>query len=100
MIMIGGERSSGLSPARLGPALFARLASTRPLRRQQPAPDHVEVGEREHREQTRRVLGQTAIAHLGEAPQLLDDAKGMLAAGPGGRTQSVQAAPVLAQPLA
>src|SRR5437870_8794485 len=48
--------------------------------RQQLAADLVEIGEREHGLCSGQVLGQTAIPDLGEAPQLLEDAKGVLAA--------------------
>ena len=51
--------------------------------------NHVQIGQREHGKGTRGVLGQAAIAHLGEAPQLLDDAKRMFAASPGPKACAV-----------
>jgi hypothetical protein len=44
-----------------------------------------------------QVLGQAAIPHLGKSPQLLDDAKGMLAARAGARTCAVDQPPAPAQ---
>src|SRR5215469_2630166 len=59
--------------------------------------DLVEVGQREHGLCPRQVLGQAAIAHLGEAPQLLDHPEGVLAAGAGARACPIDHAPALAQ---
>src|SRR5580658_1952658 len=70
----------------------SRSASTLLLRWQQAAPDHVQVRQREHREQPCRVLCQPAIAHLGKAPQLLHHPEGVLAAGAGCRAQAVDPA--------
>ena len=42
-------------------------------------PELVKVGQGEHGLRPRQVLGQAAIAHLGEAPQLLDHAESVLA---------------------
>jgi hypothetical protein len=42
--------------------------------------DLVEVGQREHGLRPCQVLGQAAISHFGEAPQLLDHAEGVLTA--------------------
>ena len=65
-----------------------RLARSRS--RSQPAPrsrweqftaDLIETGQREHGLCPRQVLSQAAVAHLGEAPQLLDHAEGVLAVG-------------------
>ena len=49
---------------------------------QQPSPQHVEVGQRECGKGPHRVLVDAAVAHLGKAPQALDDVEGMLAASP------------------
>jgi len=59
--------------------------------------DLVAVGQCEHGLRPRQVLGQAAIAHLGEAPQLLDHAEGVLAAGARARTRPIDHAPALAQ---
>ena len=58
--------------------------------RQQSSSHEVQVRQREHGEQACRVLRQSPVAHLGEAPQLLHDTKGMLAASPSCRAQAVQ----------
>src|SRR5579871_982850 len=75
----------------------SQSGSTPWLSWQQTAPDHVQIGQGEHGEQTRRVLGQASVAHLGETPQLLDDAKCMFAAGSSGRSEAVYASPVRAE---
>jgi len=46
---------------------------------EQLSADLVEIGQGEHGLRAGQVLGQTAVAHFGEAPQLLDDAKGVFA---------------------
>src|ERR1019366_8790232 len=43
---------------------------------EQLSADLVEVGQRKHGLRSRQVLGQTAVSHFGETPQLLDYAKG------------------------
>ena len=60
-------------------------------------PDLVKVGEGEHGLRPRQILGQAAISHLGEAPQLLDHAEGVFAAGASARARPVDHAPALAQ---
>jgi len=60
-------------------------------------PDSVEISQCKHGLRPRQVLGQAAIAHLGEAPQLLDHAERVLAAGPGARARPIDHAPALAQ---
>jgi hypothetical protein len=60
-------------------------------------PELVEIGEREHGLRPCQVLGQAAIAHLGEAPELLDHAKGVLAASAGARARPIDHPPALAQ---
>src|SRR5690242_17895874 len=99
-LVMGFERQTGLlSLRRAGIGPFFRYASTPLLCWQQTAPDHVQVGQRKHGEQTRRVLRQAAIAHLGKAPQLLHDSKGVLAPSPSGGAQAVQRLPMLAERL-
>src|SRR5208282_4860375 len=44
-----------------------------------------------------QVLGQTAVSHFGETPQLLNYAKGVFAASPGPRARPVDQPPALAQ---
>ena len=61
----------------------AGSAGTRLLWRQQSSSQQIQVGQREGGEQPRGVLGQAAVAHLGEAPQALDHVKCMFHAGPG-----------------
>ena len=60
-------------------------------------PDSVEVGQGEHGLRPRQVLGQAAVAHLGETPQLLDHAEGVFAAGARARTRPIDHPPALAQ---
>ena len=72
---------SGIGLAENPCCRFLRSASTLLLRWQQAAPDHVQIRQREHREQSGGVLGQSAVAHLGEAPQLLHHPEGMLTTG-------------------
>ena len=60
-------------------------------------PELVKVGQGEHGLRPRQVLGQAAIAHLGEAPQLLDHAEGVLAASTRARARPIDHAPAFAQ---
>ena len=57
----------------------------------------VEVGQCKHGLRPGQVLGQAAVSHFGEAPQLLDYAKGVFAARPGPRTRPVDHPPARAQ---
>jgi hypothetical protein len=63
---------------------------------EQLSADLVEVGQRKHGLRSRQVLGQTAVSHFGETPQLLDYAKGVFAARPGPRARPVDHPPALA----
>ena len=65
--------------------------------RKEPVADLVKVSERKHDVRSGQVLGQAPIAHLGEAPQLLDHPKRVLAARSGPRPRPVDQAPALAQ---
>src|ERR1700746_3799844 len=79
---------------------YFRLSGSQGARRsgrEQLMPDLLKVGEGEHGLRPRQVLGQAAIAHLGEAPQLLDHAEGVLAAGTGARARPIDHAPAFAQ---
>jgi len=60
-------------------------------------PHPVEISQGEHGLRPRQVLGQAAILHLGEAPQLLDHTECMLAAGARARTRPIDHAPAFAQ---
>src|SRR3984893_10418244 len=64
---------------------------------QQLSADLVEVGQRKHGLRSRQVLGQAAVSHFSEAPQLLDYAKSVFAARPGPRARPVDPPPALAQ---
>src|SRR5271157_2263333 len=64
---------------------------------EQLSADLVEVGQRKHGLRSGQVLGQTAVSHFGEAPQLLEHPKGMFAARPGPRARPVDQPPALAQ---
>src|SRR5271169_7191160 len=78
---------------------FSRSGSQRTPGRfwEQLSADLVEVGQRKHNVRARQVLGQTAVSHFGEAPQLLDYAKGVFATSPGPRARPVDHPPALAQ---
>src|SRR6516164_2389244 len=65
--------------------------------RQQLTAQLVEIGQSKHGLRPRQVLGQATVAYFGEAPQLLDDPKRMLAAGAGPRARPIDHAPALAQ---
>src|SRR6201981_2162495 len=65
--------------------------------REQLAPHLIEISQCEHGLRPRQVFGQAAIAHLGEAPQLFNTRKGVLAAGSSARTRPVDHTPALAQ---
>src|ERR1700693_3766687 len=64
---------------------------------EQLSADLVEVGQRKHGLRARQVLGQTAVSHFGEAPQLLDYPKGVFAASPGPRARPIDHPPAVAQ---
>ena len=79
------RQGSRLLAARSGHShYYFRLVGSQGARRsgrEQLMPDLVKVGEGEHGLRPRQILGQAAISHLGEAPQLLDHAEGVFAAG-------------------
>ena len=60
-------------------------------------PDLVEIGQSEHGLRPHQVLGQAPIAHLGEAPQLLDHPEGVFTTGPGARARPIDPPPALTQ---
>src|SRR4030095_17226127 len=70
------------------------------LHRSEPPSHQVQVRQREGGEQPRRVLHQAAIAHLGEAPQMLHHPESMLTARPHPRARTVDQPLILAQRLA
>src|SRR5580698_8421348 len=78
---------------------FPRSGSPRAPRScgEQVSADLVEVGQRKHGLRSGQVLGQTAVSHFSEAPQLLDHPKGVFAARPGPRARPVDHPPALAQ---
>src|SRR5262245_56506993 len=78
---------------------FARSGSkdTPRLRREQLAPELVQLGQRKHGLRPGQVLGQTAVSALGKAPQLLDHPKRVFATGRGPRARPIDQAPALAQ---
>src|SRR5258708_38229445 len=49
---------------------------------EQLSADLIEISQRKHGLRPCQVLGQAAVSHFGEAPQLLDYAKGVFAARP------------------
>src|SRR5262249_45676970 len=69
------------------------------LRRQQLAADLEEVAQREEPQAPRQVLGEAAVADLGEAPQPLDDMEWVLATRPGPRPRPIDRAPACGQRL-
>src|ERR1700687_5493441 len=64
---------------------------------EQLSADLIEISQRKHGLPPCQVLGQAAVSHFGEAPQLLDYAKGVFAARPGPRTRPVDHPPARAQ---
>jgi hypothetical protein len=68
-----------------GGSRFARLGSkpAPQFGREQLTPKLVEIGQGKHSLRSRQVLGQTAISHFSEPPQLLDYPKGVFAARAG-----------------
>src|ERR1700726_2983126 len=64
---------------------------------EQLSADLIEISQRKHGLRPCQVLGQAAVSHFGEAPQLLDYAKGVFAARPGPRARPVDHPPALAQ---
>src|ERR1700758_3108523 len=64
---------------------------------EQLSADLIEISQRKHDLRPCQVLGQAAVSHFGEAPQLLDYAKGVFAARPGPRTRPVDRPPAFAQ---
>src|SRR5712691_9577842 len=65
------------------------LDALRPLQSHQAVSHHVQIGERTGDEQAIRVLRDTAIAHLGEAEDALDDTDGVLDSGAHARARSI-----------
>src|SRR5690242_14575145 len=57
----------------------------------------VEIGQSKHGLRPRQVLGHTPIAYFGEAPQVFDHPKRMLAAGASPRARPVDHPPALTQ---
>src|ERR1035437_9070178 len=102
MKSIAGGENSVTVVAREAPARDYSECSSRSQRTsradwEQLSADLVEVGQRKHGLRSRQVLGQTAVSHFGETPQLLDYAKGVFAASPGPRARPVDHPPALAQ---
>src|SRR5262249_19611846 len=65
--------------------------------RQQPPSYQVQVGQGEKRKYPCRVLGQAPVAHLGKAPQSLDDMEGVLAASTTAGTRLVNRSLIFGQ---
>ena len=61
--------------------------------RQQLAPDLAEISQGEHGMRPGQVLDQAPVPHFDEAPQMLDHAERMLAAGAGPRAGAVDLLP-------
>src|SRR6185295_3428427 len=70
------------------PASSPSQGIARPARHQSSA-HQVEIGQGEHGKGTHCVLVDAAVAHLGEAPQSLDDEERVLAKGAPARTATV-----------
>src|ERR1700757_5357875 len=86
--------ASGKRPSQLSESTSPRAPGPW---QEQFAAELIEVGQRKHGLRSRQVLGQAAIAHFGEAPQLLDHSKGVLAAGTCPRARSIDQAPAFTQ---
>src|SRR5712691_13434347 len=74
---------SGFFAARLGSeqVSFPILDALRPLQSHQAVSNHIQIRQRTRDEEPVRILRNTAIAHLGEAEDALDDADGVLDPG-------------------
>src|SRR6516225_7884689 len=99
---VSRELASPWRPARCaGPVRLSAWDSqdTPRLRRQQLAADLIEVRQREETEGARQVLGDPAVADLGEAPQTLDDMERVLTACPGARPRPIDHPPAGGQRL-
>ena len=72
------SRSGERGCSRLG---FFESQDTLRTRREQVTTKLVEISQGKHRLRPGQVLGQPAVPHLGEAPQLFEHAEGVLAAG-------------------
>src|ERR1035437_7646519 len=87
-----GVSSGGWHPGgrRRGLGLSS-VSSQRALRAEweQLVADLIEISQSEHGVRAGQVLEQAPIPHFDEAPQMLDHAEGMLAAGAGPRTGAV-----------
>src|ERR1700693_4731407 len=94
-----GARGRWFVASGRGGLRFARLGSqpAPQFGREQLTPKLVEIGQGKHSLRSRQVLGQTAISHFGEPPQLLDYPKGVFAARAGPRTRPVDHPPAFAQ---
>ena len=68
---------------------WVRVARSRTYLCHQPWSVEIDVGKRQRREGTRGVLGKPPIAHLGEAPQPLDDAQDVFDASADARLVAV-----------
>ena len=80
--MVRSKRSRWLAVRSIG--ITARTS----IRREQLTPKLVEIGQGKHSLRSRQVLGQTAISHFDEPPQLLDYPKGVFAARAGIRERA------------
>src|SRR5262249_23564793 len=80
-----------------GFGLLGRSQRAPRLRWQELAADGVEVGQGKHRLGTGQVLGESAVAHLREAPQALHNVEGMFAASSGPGASAIDLAPALAE---
>jgi len=97
---VSGELASPSPPARsAGPVRLSAWDSqdTPRLRQQQLAADLIEVRQREETEGARQVLGEAAVADLGEAPQTLDDMERVLTARPRARPRPIDRPPACGQ---
>src|SRR6266851_5765011 len=83
--------NAGFFAARLGSEQVSLpiVDALRPLQSHQAVSHHVQIGERTGDEQAIRVLRDTAIAHLGEAEDALDDADGVLDSGAHARARPI-----------
>src|SRR5512143_403220 len=98
-------RSSIRNPALPGiaeaPVLVGSRSQGAPRPRRQELVAHtVQIGQGKHGLRSGKVLGQAAIAHLGESPESLHDVKGMFAPGSYPRPRPIDLPPPVAERLA
>ena len=79
--------------------LFSQLSSTRSLRQCQASSERIQVRRRKGRVQSVGVLDEAVVAHLGSAPQVLDQVESAPEPGAAARASLVDVALMVGQRL-